>query len=99
MSSLDAKNDQLRVTPIEAFDQMAFVWTVWKRLRFYTRVNDEHRILSRKLRKHFNALCDAKCRLMKRTGISETEHSNLEAAIVHLARALEDYRDRRVRTQ
>jgi hypothetical protein len=44
------------------------------------------------LRNHYDALVDTKARAMKTTGVFATEHEHLEAAIVSLAYALDDYR-------
>ena len=90
---LDLKSDELRVVPSGAYAQMGLVVQMWRRLREHTRIRAERRQIRYTLRRNYEALCETKCRALKTTGVFATQHEHLEAAIVQLAYALDDYRD------
>jgi hypothetical protein len=73
--------------------QLTVCWETWQRLREQTRYRATRRGLVVDLRKSYEALIDTKARALKSTGITATRHENLEAAILNLAAAIEDYRD------
>jgi hypothetical protein len=78
---------------LSAYSGMQLAVRTWRQHRASARVYAERRAIREALGKNFAALCDTKCRALKSTGVFRTEHENLEQAIVHLAYALEDYRD------
>ncbi len=67
----------------------------WRQHRETARIHSARRKTREAVTKNYVALCDIKCHALKSTGVFLTEHSNLEAAIVNLAYAMEDYRDPR----
>ena len=94
MPTLDhVKLDELRFTSLGLRHRMTLCLETWQRLREHARLRTERRRINIDLRGNYNALIDIKARAMKSTGVFATEHENLESAIVHLAYAIEDYRD------
>ena len=75
------------------YNRVQLCAATWRHDKECVRVRAERRRVRDELRKSFEALCDLKCRALKKTGVFGTEHENLEAAIVQLAHALDDYRD------
>ena len=78
---------------LNAYSGMQLAVRTWRQHRETARLHTERRRIFEALGKCFAVLVDTKCRALKSTGVFRTEHENLEAAIVHLAYAIEDYRD------
>ena len=74
-------------------ERFALCMQTWQRLREHASLRAKRREIHDDLRKSFVALVDIKARALKATGVAVTDHGKLEAAIVHLAAALNDYRD------
>lgn len=79
---------------MSAYSGMQLVARTWRQHREMARVHAERRKIWMALGKSFGELVDTKARALKSTGVFATEHEHLEAAIVSLAYALDDYRDR-----
>lgn len=86
--------DGLRPKPDTFRYQLRMCWETWEQLREQSRYRAARRNLAADLRKSYETLIDTKSRALKSTGIAGTRHENLEAAILNLAAAIEDYRDR-----
>ncbi|MGE0280203.1 MAG: hypothetical protein AB7P20_06265 [Rhizobiaceae bacterium] len=94
MSHLERINlDALRPSPDSFRSQLTACWETWLRLREHARYRTARRTLAADLRKSYETLIDTKARALKATGVFGTRHENLEAAILNLAAAIEDYRD------
>jgi hypothetical protein len=78
---------------LNTYGGMRLAVRTWRQHRRDARIYAARRRICADLGKSFAALCDMKCYAMKKTGVFKTDHEHLEAAIVALARALEDYRD------
>jgi hypothetical protein len=93
MSGLQLKEEQLHVVPVGMRAHFRLALETWRRLRWSAYLRNERRQIRGDLIKSYEDLIDAKARALKTTGVFKTEHESLEAAIVHLAYAIEDYRD------
>jgi hypothetical protein len=93
MSPLNFKSDQLRNAPVGLYAHLVLTVEAWRRLRSAARLRVMRKRIRNTLRKHHDGLVDTKALALKQTGVFMTQHENLEAAIVNLAYALEDYRD------
>jgi hypothetical protein len=80
-------------TSLSVYSGVQLAVRTWRQHRECARVHAERRAIRKALGKSLAELVDMKCRALKSTGVFRTEHENLEQAIVHLAYALEDYRD------
>jgi hypothetical protein len=80
-------------TSLSIYSGVQLAARTWRQHRQSARVHAERRAIHEALCKSFAVLVDTKCRALKSTGVFRTEHENLEQAIVHLAYAIEDYRD------
>jgi hypothetical protein len=81
------------MTTMTIYGRFALCVATWRHHSEYARLVAERRRIGREVRKVFETLCDTKCRALKATGVRGTEHRNLEEALLHLARALDDYND------
>jgi hypothetical protein len=80
-------------TIMTIYGGMQLVARTWRQYREMARVHTERKRIRDTLLNHYEALVETKARAMKTTGVFATEHEHLEAAIVSLAYALDDYRD------
>ena len=80
-------------TSMTVYGGMQLVARTWRQHRESARVHAERKRIRDTLRKSFSELVDTKARALKSTGVFATEHQHLEAAIVSLGYALDDYRD------
>ncbi len=79
---------------LSAYSGMHLAVRTWRQYRESARIHAERRRIWATLGDVFAKLVDTKARALKSTGVFATEHEHLEAAIVNLAYALDDYRDR-----
>jgi hypothetical protein len=93
MSRLDPHAKQIRIVPASLYAHCVIAMQTWQRLRAAARIRAERKRITAQLQKTYTTLVDTKARALKSTGVLDTEHADLEAAIVHLAYAIEDYRD------
>jgi hypothetical protein len=93
MSTLDPKAKQIHIVPASMSAHLMMAVKTWQRLRAAARRRAERKRITAQLRRTYSTLVDTKARALKSTGVLDTEHGDLEAAIIHLAYAIEDYRD------
>jgi hypothetical protein len=93
MSNLDPKAEQIRIVPANVRAHFLIAVETYKRLRAAARFRAERRRIRSDLQRSYATLVDTKARALKSTGVIATDHADLEAAILHLGHAIEDYRD------